>query len=226
MAANDDVPLKVAVVPVTPLQQNCSIVWSTADGRGVVVDPGGDIERIVSVAAELEVRIERILLTHGHFDHAGGAADLAEQLGIEIEGPHEGDRFLLDNLVNSAARFGIEGGRNVTPDRWLDEGDTVTIGSETLSVHHCPGHSPGHVVFFHKGARLAIVGDVLFNGSIGRTDLNGGDFQLLLTSITTKLWPMGEDVTFVPGHGAISTFGTERKLNPFVSDFAMSRGEY
>jgi len=216
-------PLGGVIVPVTPFEQNCSIVWCTATMRGAVVDPGGEIDRILAAAGEAGVTIEKILLTHGHLDHAGGTADLRERLGVPVEGPEREDAFWIDRIEADGARYGMTWCRRFAPDRWLADGDTVTVGTQVLDVLYCPGHTPGHVVFFHRGVRLALVGDVLFQGSIGRTDLPRGDHATLIRSITTKLWPLGDDVTFVPGHGPLSTFGDERATNPYVGD-AVLRG--
>jgi len=210
--------MKAAVIPVTAFTQNCSVIWCPETMRGAVVDPGGDVERIVSAIAELGVDIEKILITHGHIDHAGGAAELAEKLGVPIEGPHPDDLFLLEDIPEQSRQFGLPEGRAFVPQRWLDEADKVHVGNVTLEVLHCPGHTPGHVVFFDPDQRLAFVGDVLFQGSIGRTDFPRGDFDTLIASIKYKLWPLGDDVTFVSGHGATSTFGEERRTNPFVGD--------
>jgi hydroxyacylglutathione hydrolase len=215
-------PLQAVIVQVTPFAQNCSIVWCTETRRGAVIDPGGDLDRIRAALAAQDITIEKILLTHGHIDHAGGAAELAEELGVPIEGPQRADAFLLDSLAEQGARFGIADSRPVTPDRWLDEGDIVTMGAQSFAVRHCPGHTPGHVIFFHEKARVAFVGDVLFRGSVGRTDLPGGDHAALINSVVTKLWPLGADVAFLPGHGETSTFGRERQTNPFVADQALA----
>lgn len=188
--------------------------------QGAVVDPGGDLDRILASAAQLGVSIVRILLTHGHIDHAGGAAELAAHLGVPIEGPQQEDRFLIDKLPQQGEMYGLGKITAFTPDRWLNDGDTVSFGKVTLGVLHCPGHTPGHVVFFNAPARLAIVGDVLFQGSVGRTDLPRGDHATLIGSIRTKLWPLGDDVSFISGHGPMSTFGEERLDNPFVGDGA------
>jgi glyoxylase-like metal-dependent hydrolase (beta-lactamase superfamily II) len=214
--------MKVAINPVTPFAQNSCVIWDEKTMRGAVTDPGGDLDRILAVAEENGVTIEKILVTHAHLDHAGATADLAERLGVPIEGPHKGDQFLIDALPKSAAQYRFPEARTFTPTRWLEDGDTVTVGEEVLDVVHCPGHTPGHVVFISKTARIAIVGDVLFQGSIGRTDLPRGNYQQLIDAITNKLWAFGDDITFVPGHGGTSTFGNERKWNPFVGDFAMS----
>jgi glyoxylase-like metal-dependent hydrolase (beta-lactamase superfamily II) len=194
--------VKVAVIPVTPFQQNCSLVWCVETNKN-----------------EQGVELEKILLTHGHLDHAGGAAELAERTGVPVEGPHKEDQFLLESLDKQGSRYGFEGARTVTPDRWLEDGDTVSVGNQQFAVIHCPGHTPGHVVFYHAGVKLAVVGDVLFHGSIGRTDLPRGDHMALINAIRGKLWPLGDDVSFLPGHGGMSTFGNERKTNPYVSDF-------
>lgn len=215
-------PMQILIVPVTPFQQNCSLLRCDASSAGAVIDPGGDIEEILAAASEHGIEIGKILLTHGHVDHAGGAGALAAELGIPIEGPHEADRFLIDKLPEQARRFGVADATPCTPARWLVHGDTVTIGDEQLEVLHAPGHTPGHVAYFHRRDRIAFVGDVLFAGSIGRTDLPGGDFATLIESITGRLWPLGGDVGFIPGHGPTSTFGEERRSNPFVGDAALS----
>ena len=210
-------PMKAAIVPVTPLQQNCTLLWCTETMKGAFVDPGGDLGRLKAAAQQQGVTIEKILITHGHIDHCGQAGILAEELGVPIEGPHEADRFWIARLDEDGQRYGING-RVFEPDRWLQDGDTVTVGKLTLEVRHCPGHTPGHVVFHHGPSKVAIVGDVLFQGSIGRTDFPLGNHGELIASITDRLWPMGEDTHFVPGHGPMSTFGYERKTNPFVAD--------
>jgi hydroxyacylglutathione hydrolase len=215
-------PLRAAIVPVTPLQQNCTLLWCTATMRGAFVDPGGDLDRLKAAAAQHGVTIEKILLTHGHIDHCGQAGILAAELGVEIEGPHEDDRFWIARLEDDGMRYGI-GGKPFEPARWLTDGDTVTVGELTLDVRHCPGHTPGHVVFHHAPSRLAIVGDVLFAGSIGRTDFPLGNHQDLLDSITGRLWPMGGDTAFIPGHGPMSTFAHERATNPFVGDGVLAK---
>lgn len=210
--------MKVFVIPVTPFQQNCSLIVCEATQRAAVVDPGGDLERIRQAVSEHGATVEKVLLTHGHLDHCGGAKALAEHYGVPIEGPQEAERFWIDQLADQSVRFGFPPAQTFEPDRWLVDGDTVQVGAETLDVYHCPGHTPGHVVFFHEAARLALVGDVLFHGSIGRSDFPRGDHAALIGSITGKLWPLGEDVVFVPGHGPLSTFGEERQSNPFVAD--------
>jgi glyoxylase-like metal-dependent hydrolase (beta-lactamase superfamily II) len=211
--------MKAVVVPVTPFQQNCSLLWDEETMQGALVDPGGDVDRLLAVVEENGVTLEKILLTHGHLDHAGAAAEIAERFSLPVEGPHKEDLFLLNSLAEQGARFGFEGARSCTPDRWLEGGETVTVGSQTLDVRHCPGHTPGHIVFFHGPSKLALVGDVLFQGSVGRSDLPGGNHEQLITSIRTQLWPLGDETTFVPGHGPLSKFGTERKMNPFCADF-------
>jgi hydroxyacylglutathione hydrolase len=214
--------MKAVIVPVTPFAQNSTVLWCEKTMRGAVSDPGGDLDRILSVVEENGVTLEKILITHAHLDHAGATADLADRLALPIEGPHRADQFLIDALPKSAAQYRFPAARPFVPTRWLEDGDRVRVGEEELEVVHCPGHTPGHVVFISRTARIAIVGDVLFQGSIGRTDLPRGNYQQLIEAITGKLWPYGDDITFVPGHGATSTFGNERKWNPFVGDFAMS----
>lgn len=209
-------PLKVSVVPVTPFAQNCSIVVCSATNRAAVVDPGGDLPRIRAAIDQLEVTPEKILLTHGHIDHAGAAAALAEALALPIEGPDEADAFLLANLEGQGARFGITEVRNLTPTRWLTEGETVSIGDLTFSVLHVPGHTPGHLVFANAAHRFALVGDTLFQGSVGRTDFPYGSHEQLIAGIKGKLLPLGDDVTILPGHGPASTIGAERTGNGFL----------
>ena len=215
-------PLRAAIIPVTPLQQNCTLLWCTRTMRGAFVDPGGDLEKLKGAAEQTGVSLEKILLTHGHIDHCGSAGILAAELGIPIEGPHEDDRFWIDRLETDGAKYGIVG-RSFEPSRWLHDGDRVTVGELVLRVVHCPGHTPGHIVFHHPESSLALVGDVLFRGSIGRWDFERGDQQQLLRSIVDKLWPMGEETAFVPGHGPMSTFGQERSTNPFVGDAVLAR---
>jgi glyoxylase-like metal-dependent hydrolase (beta-lactamase superfamily II) len=211
-------PLKAAIVPVTPFQQNCTLLWDEAAKTGAVVDPGGDLDRIEAAIAKIGMTPEKILLTHGHIDHAGGAAELKERLGgVPIEGPHEADRFLLEGLPAQGRAFGMAGVRAVTPDRWLSEGDQVTAAGATFSVLHCPGHSPGSVVLVNTAQRFALVGDVLFRGSIGRTDFPYGDHAALIEAIRTKLIPLGEDMAFICGHGPMSTIGEEVRSNPFLA---------
>jgi hydroxyacylglutathione hydrolase len=210
--------MKYAIIPVTPLAQNCSLLVCDETRQAVVVDPGGDIERILAVARKADLTIEKVLLTHGHVDHAAAAGELAQQLGVNIEGPHEDDLFLIQKLPQQALTYGFPPVAAFVPDRWLHQGDTVTFGKQTLEVLHCPGHTPGHVVFFHRPTKLAVVGDVLFAGSIGRTDFPRGDHAALIHSIRDKLFPLGDDVEFIPGHGPNSTFGRERDTNPYVAD--------
>jgi len=210
-------PMRVAIVPVTAFEQNCSLLWCTKTMRAALVDPGGDLPRLKLALERAGVTLEKVLVTHGHMDHCGQAGLLAKDMGVPIEGPHEDDRFWIERLDDPGSRHGLEG-QSFEPDRWLEDGDTVTVGDLTLDVLHCPGHTPGHVVFFHEPSRFAIVGDVLFAGSIGRTDFPRGNHQQLLDSIRGKLWPLGDDVTFVPGHGPTGTFGQERRTNPFVAD--------
>ncbi|WP_414719687.1 MBL fold metallo-hydrolase [Tsuneonella suprasediminis] len=213
-------PMRAAIIPVTPYQQNCSLIWCTKTMKGALVDPGGEIDKLKLAVERAGVTLEKLLITHGHMDHCGQAGMLAEELGLPIEGPHEDDRFWIARLVEDCQRMGMEG-RPFESDRWLVDGDTVTVGDLTLDVIHCPGHTPGHVVFVHRPSHFAIVGDVLFQGSIGRTDFPLGNHQDLIDSITQKLWPLGDDITFIPGHGPTSTFGQERKTNAFVSDYAL-----
>jgi glyoxylase-like metal-dependent hydrolase (beta-lactamase superfamily II) len=215
-------PLRVAILPVTPFQQNCSLMWSPENGRGAVVDPGGDLDRLRQAIAANKVTLEKILITHAHLDHAGAAADLAAEFGVPIEGPHIDDQFWIDQIGASGRQYGMPWCKPFTPDRWLEDGDTVTVAGETFEVLHCPGHTPGHVVFFHRALKLAFVGDVLFKGSIGRTDFPRGNHQDLIGAIAGKLWPLGDEVTFVPGHGPTSSFGQERRSNPFVGDRALA----
>jgi glyoxylase-like metal-dependent hydrolase (beta-lactamase superfamily II) len=186
--------------------------------RGAFIDPGGDLDKLLNMAAEKSITIEKILITHGHLDHCGQAGLLAERLHIPIEGPHQDDQFWIDQLEAQCEAYGFPGGRAFTPQRWLGDGDQVHVGDVVLDVRHCPGHTPGHVVFYHSGMHIAFVGDVLFQGSIGRTDFPRGDYATLIASITQKLWPLGDEMRFVPGHGALSSFGAERKSNPFVAD--------
>ncbi|NVN82946.1 MULTISPECIES: MBL fold metallo-hydrolase [unclassified Vibrio] len=210
--------LKYQVVPVTSFAQNCSIVWCDETMEGIVVDPGGDVQQLAAIIEELGVKVVNLVLTHGHLDHVGGTVPLAEMLKVNIVGPHKADNFWLQGLENQSQMFGFPLCKAFEPNTWLEEGDKVTFGNQVIDVIHTPGHTPGHVVLFSEQARLAFVGDVLFNGAIGRTDFPQGDFNTLIASIKTKLWPLGSDVTFVPGHGPESTFGRERASNPFVAD--------
>lgn len=210
--------MKAAIIPVTAFQQNCSLLWCENTMKGAVIDPGGDLDVILDEAKTHKVEIEKILITHGHVDHAAGTAELKRRLGVPIEGPHQDDTFLIDQLPADSVEWGFPEAETFSPDRWLENGDQVTVGEMTLDVYHCPGHTPGHVVFFEPVTNVAFVGDVLFNGSIGRTDFPRGNHADLIRSIKEKLWPLGDDVTFVPGHGPASTFGEERRSNPFVGD--------
>lgn len=210
--------MKAVIVPVTPFQQNCSVIWCEDTMKGAVVDPGGEIDRILDAAEQNGVTIEKILLTHGHLDHCSAARVLADRLDVPLEGPHPDDRFWIDRLPEDTAQYGFPKTETFEPDRWLDEKDTVTVGNRSLDVYHCPGHTPGHVVFHDADAGIAWVGDVLFQGSVGRSDFPKGDGPTLVRSIVEKLWPLGDETVFIPGHGPYSTFGHERQSNPFVSD--------
>lgn len=216
-------PLRAVIVPVTPLQQNCTLLWCTRTMRGAFVDPGGDIAKLRAVAAEQGVTIEKILLTHGHIDHCGEAGVLAQELSVPIEGPQAADRFWIARLEEDGRKYGIRG-VPFAPDRWLEDGDRVTVGELAFEVFHCPGHTPGHVVLYNAESKLALVGDVLFRGSVGRTDFALSDPEALIASVVAKLWPMGDETAFIPGHGPASTFGHERRTNPFVGDAALARG--
>ena len=212
--------LQYQIIPVTPFMQNCSLLWCDQSMEAAVVDPGGDVARIEAAVAARGVRLTKILLTHGHLDHVGGTAELAGRHQLPIEGPQREDAFWLDGLGEQCRMFGFPPVEGFTPTRWLEEGDSVQIGEEALSVLHTPGHTPGHVVLYSTASRLALVGDVLFAGSVGRSDFPRGDHRTLIDSIRSKLWPLGNDVSFIPGHGPMSDFGTERASNPFVGDAA------
>lgn len=205
-------------IPVTPFQQNCSLVWCDETSEAAVIDPGGDLDRVLQEVAKRDLKLVAIWLTHAHIDHAGAAGELAGKLRLPIIGPHEGDQFWIDELAQQSAMFGFPPAQPFTPTRWLYDGDTVQIGKSELIVRHCPGHTPGHVVFYSSEASRAFVGDVLFAGSIGRTDFPQGDMDTLVASIRNRLWPMGDETVFIPGHGPESTFGRERKTNPYVAD--------
>jgi glyoxylase-like metal-dependent hydrolase (beta-lactamase superfamily II) len=216
MSADAPARLHYRTVPVTAFAQNCSIVWCGATREAAVIDPGGDLPRIEAVVKELGVDLKQIWLTHAHIDHAGGVAELSQRLALPIIGPHPGDQFWIDGMAEQGRMFGFPHAESFTPTRWLQDGDTVQVGHCVLNVRHCPGHTPGHVVFHSSEAQRAFVGDVLFAGSIGRTDFPQGNHQQLIDSITQRLWPMGDQTVFIPGHGPESTFGRERKMNPYV----------
>lgn len=208
--------LKVLIIPVTPFQQNCSLVFDEESKRGAIVDPGGDVPNILKAIEQSNVTVEKMLLTHGHIDHAGGAAELRDALGVQIEGPHTDDLFLLNDLPKSGAKYGMVDARSVVPDRWLQDGDEVTFADLKFSILHAPGHSPGSIVFFNDANRFALMGDVLFQGSVGRTDFPYGSHDTLMKSIREKVLPLGDDISFLPGHGRASQIGVERKTNPFI----------
>lgn len=214
-------PVGVFVTPVTPLQQNCTTVWCTATGKAAVIDPGASVDAILGEVARRGLTLDQIWITHGHLDHAAGAAEMQEKSGVDIVGPHPDDLFWIESLEEKGREWGMPEARVFTPSRWLADGDVLTLGETSWEVYHTPGHTPGHVIFFNRAARFAQVGDVLFKGSVGRTDFPRSDHQALLNAIVTRLWPLGDDVTFVPGHGPVSTFGAERRSNPFVSDQAL-----
>ena len=209
-------PIQIIVIPVTAFQQNCSVIFDRETKAGAVIDPGGDVDRILGALEEHGVKVEKIVLTHGHIDHVGGAAELAERLSVPVLGPHEADRPLLERVEQQAREFGVGDVRSVEPDTWLSEGDALTIAGRSFQILHCPGHAPGHLVFFDPELRFAISGDVLFAGSVGRTDLPGGNHETLIASIRDKMLPLGDDVTFLPGHGPASTIGHERRTNPYL----------
>jgi glyoxylase-like metal-dependent hydrolase (beta-lactamase superfamily II) len=210
--------MNLQVIPVTVFQQNCSVIWCDATRRAAVVDPGGELDRVLQVVQDNNLELEKILLTHAHIDHAGATAELAERTKVPIEGPQRGDLFWIEQLALQSEMFGFPPAKAFVPDRWLEQGDRVQVGNLELEVRHCPGHTPGHVIFFHAPSRFAIVGDVLFRGSIGRTDFPRGDHATLIRAIRDNLFPLGDDVRFLPGHGPMSTFGEERRSNPFVAD--------
>ncbi|WP_439134968.1 MBL fold metallo-hydrolase [Pseudomaricurvus sp.] len=210
--------MKFQVIPVTPYQQNCTLMWCEETKKAAVVDPGGDLDRIEQAVAQHGLELEKILVTHAHLDHVGGVATLAKKLSLPIEGPHKEDKFWIDMLPEQSQMMGFPPAEVFEPNRWLEGGDEIRVGNETIEVRFCPGHTPGHVILFHRPSQLAIVGDVLFQGSIGRTDFPRGDYDTLIESIRTQLWPLGDGVQFIPGHGPMSTFGHERQTNPFVAD--------
>lgn len=212
--------MKFQIIPVTPFMQNCTLFWCERTRQAAVIDPGGETHKITRALEKEGLTLAKILLTHAHIDHAGATADLAEQYQVPIEGPHQDDQFWIDMLPRQSAMFGFPQAKSFTPDRWLSQGDRVSFGDVELEVLHCPGHTPGHVVFYHPESKLAQVGDVLFAGSIGRTDFPRGNYDDLIRSIRERLWPLGDDVSFIPGHGPMSTFGQERRTNPFVHDGA------
>ena len=209
--------MRYTIIPVTPFEQNCTIFWCEKTRQAAIIDPGGDVDRILEALAAEQLTPAKILVTHGHIDHAGGVGAMAARTGVPIEGPHEEDRFWIDGMLQQSKMFGFPNVTSFVPDRWLKAGDKVHFGEVELDVLHCPGHTPGHIVFFHAPGRLAQVGDVLFQGSIGRTDFPRGDYDTLVKSIHERLFPLGDDVEFIPGHGPMSTFGEERRFNPFLS---------
>lgn len=210
--------MRYQIIPVTDFEQNCTLLWCEKTLAAAIIDPGGDLDLILSAVAEQKLKPEKILLTHGHIDHTAAAPDLASQLRVPIVGPHQGDLFWLQQLPAQARMFGLPHAIAFEPDRWLQDGDKVGFGEQELEVIHCPGHTPGHVIFYHRASQLAVVGDVLFRGSIGRTDFPLSDHQTLLQCIRQRLWLLGDQVRFIPGHGPGSTFGHERRTNPFVAD--------
>jgi glyoxylase-like metal-dependent hydrolase (beta-lactamase superfamily II) len=214
--------VKLAILPVTPFQQNCSLVVCEQTNRAALIDAGGEADRLLAAVAKTGATLEKLLVTHGHIDHCGAVAEIAERTGVPVEGPQREDAFWIDGIEAQARNFGVPGARRFTPDRWLEGGDTVTVGALTFEVRHCPGHTPGHVIFADRAHGIVFVGDVLFQGSVGRTDFPRGDFATLVRSITGQLWPLGDDMRFVPGHGPMSTFGDERRDNPFVGDAALA----
>jgi hydroxyacylglutathione hydrolase len=208
--------LRYHTIPVTPFQQNCSLIWCDRTNQAALIDPGGEVERLKAEVARRGLTLVALWLTHAHIDHAGGTGTLARELGLPIIGPHPGDQFWIDGLPQQSKMFGFPPAEPFTPTRWLDDGDELTLGESRLTVRHCPGHTPGHVVFHSAEAKRCFVGDVLFAGSMGRTDFPGGDHATLVASITQRLWPMGDDTVFIPGHGPESSFGQERRTNPYV----------
>jgi hydroxyacylglutathione hydrolase len=217
----DASPIQALICPVTPLQQNCTLVWCSKTLKAAVIDPGGEVDRLLAIIKERGLELEKIWVTHGHLDHAGGTHELKQRTGVPIEGPHPDDDFWIEMISAEGPNWGMPEAKSFTTDRWLADGDRVRLGEVEFEVYHCPGHTPGHVVFFQRQARFAQVGDVLFKGAIGRWDFPRGDHDQLIASITGRLWPLGDDVRFVPGHGPMSSFGEERRSNPFVSDAAL-----
>ena len=214
--------LRYQIIPVTPFQQNCTVFWNEETKKGGIVDPGGDLSLLDKFIDEQGIEIEKILVTHGHLDHAGAVADMAQARNIPVIGPHKDDKFWIDGMPDAAAQYGFPEAKAFEPDQWLEHGDSVDVAGVTFQVVHAPGHTPGHVVFVQQDDKVAMVGDVLFQGSIGRTDFPKGDYNQLINSITERLWPLGLDITFIPGHGPTSTFEQEKKSNPFVSDAALN----
>nr|WP_232461471.1 MBL fold metallo-hydrolase [Thalassotalea crassostreae] len=210
--------MQYKIIPVTPFQQNATLIWCDQTMEGAIIDAGGETPRLLAEAQNHGIKLTKLLLTHSHVDHAGGTQDIADSLSLPIEGPHKDDQFWIDIFDHQIKQFGFPGARVFKTNRWLEGGDTVTVGNETLEVYFCPGHTPGHIVFFHRESKLAQVGDVLFRGSIGRTDFPKGDQATLVNAIKTQLWPLGDDVKFIPGHGPMGTFGEERRTNPYVRD--------
>ena len=213
--------LRYQIIPVTPFQQNCTVFWNEETKKGGIVDPGGDLALLNKFIDEQGIEIEKILVTHGHLDHAGSVKAMADERNIPIIGPHKDDKFWIDGMPEAASQYGFPEALAFEPDQWLEHGDKVTVADIDFDVVHCPGHTPGHVVFVQRDDKVAMVGDVLFQGSIGRTDFPKGNYQQLIDSITQRLWPLGLDITFIPGHGPTSTFEAEKKTNPFVSDAAL-----
>ena len=218
MTAAEPATLRGEIIPVTAFQQNCSLIWDPVTMEGALVDAGGEADRLLERVAHHGVTLVKLLVTHGHLDHAGAVAELADKLKLPIEGPHRDDAFWIDGMPDAAKQYGFPATRSFVPDRWLEHGDTVSLGSMTLDVLHCPGHTPGHVVFHHPATGLALVGDVIFQNSIGRTDFPRGNHADLIHAIRTRLFPLGDEVQFVPGHGPMSSFGAERQSNPYVAD--------
>ncbi len=210
--------MKYHLIPVTAFSQNCSVIWCSKTLQAAIVDPGGEAEKIIAEVAALGVTVNQILLTHGHLDHVGAAASVAKHFNVPIIGPQKEDLFLLESLPTQSRMFGLEDCAPLTPDTWLEEGDEVSVGEECLTILHCPGHTPGHIVFINEKSRLAVSGDVIFRGGVGRSDFPRGDHQALIHSIKTKLLPLGDDMAFIPGHGPMSDIGHERKTNPFLQD--------